>query len=83
MSRNAQMIIGLHGWPEAVPGAAKKGRPRRSPTDKKRNINITPSAESRAWLDPQVGAGKRWSGYTHFFDWAVVQAREQEGKRKS
>ena len=63
--------------------AKKTGRPRRSPDNKKRDLHVTPSAESRAWLDPQVGAGKRWNGYTHFFDWAVAQAREQEGKRKS
>ena len=53
-------------------------RPRRTPTDKNRTIGLTPSAESRKWLDSQVGPGKRWSSYTHFFDWAVNLVREHE-----
>lgn len=41
---------------------------------------MTPSAETRRWLDPQVGPGKRWSTYTHFFDWAAnfIQEKDKE-----
>jgi hypothetical protein len=61
---------------------AKKGRSSRAPVGKNRNINISPSGESRDWIDPHVGAGKRWSSYTHFFDYAVRHFREEEERVK-
>jgi hypothetical protein len=56
------------------------GRPRKNPTDRRKTIGVTPSAETRRWLDPQVGPGKRWSTYTHFFDWAAsyIQGKDKE-----
>lgn len=72
------MVAAFRVWP-----VRQVGRPRKTPEDRNRTIGLTPSQESRNWLDPQVGAGKRWSSYTHFFDWAVNFVREaQDAKRE-
>lgn len=56
----------------------KTGRPARAPKDRNRKLNLSPAAESREWLDPQVGVGRRWATHTHFFDWAVAFVREHD-----
>lgn len=66
-----------------MPAKKAKGRPRRAPKDRNRTVGVTPSKDTREWLDPQIGPGKRWATFTHFVDWAANFVREADaGKGK-
>ena len=65
------------------PQASSTPRRSRAAPGTRRTVAVTPSKETRAWLDPQLGDDRRWQGYTHFLNWAASYIREQEGKRKS
>lgn len=59
----------------------KVGPRRRAPKDRNRTLGVTPAKETREWLDPQVGPGKRWATFTHFVDWAANYIRESDGAK--
>jgi hypothetical protein len=45
---------------------------------KGRTIGVTPDPELLSWLSKRMGPGLRWSGPTHFFNWAIMRAQEDE-----
>lgn len=45
---------------------------------KAKTIGVTPDADLLAWLTRRMGPGERWSGPTHFFNWAAKRARDEE-----
>lgn len=60
-----------------VSGLCVLGMPKRA-TSKGRTIGVTPDQELFSWLERRMGPGLRWSGPTHFFNWAIVRAQEDE-----
>lgn len=52
--------------------------PRKEEVGKGKTVGITPDPDLLEWLRARVGPSGRWSGYTHFFNWAVAQAKAEE-----
>ena len=49
-------------------------------TGKGKTIGITPDEEALAWLSKHMGPSERWSGPTHFFNWAVKHVKAEEAQ---